>query len=76
MVVAAQILMAVTLILMLIGKTPLYTTAIVGATLAALVAGIPITGDADVTIQSLVVGGLNPVIADMAGVLIFIGAME
>lgn len=76
MEVIAQILMAVTLILMLIGRTPLYTTAIVGSTLAALVAGVPITGDAEVTIKSLVVGGLNPVIADMAGVLIFIGAME
>lgn len=72
----AQLIMAATLILMVIGKTPLYTTAIVGSTIAALVYGIPIIGDADVTIKSLVIGGLNPVIADMAGVLIFIGAME
>lgn len=68
--------MAATLILMLIGKTPLYSTAIVGATLAAIVYGIPVTGEAEITIKSLVSGGLNPVIADMAGVLIFIGAME
>lgn len=68
--------MALTLLLMVVGRTPLYSTAIVGATLAALVFGIPITGDADITIKSLVIGGLNPVIADMAGVLIFIGVME
>lgn len=77
MEVFAQIVMGLTLVLMVIGKTPLYTTAIVGATLAALVFGIPVTSDADVvTIKSLVVSGLNPVIADMAGVLVFIGAME
>ncbi len=76
MLVAGQILMVLTLVLMVSGKTPLYTTAIVGSTIAALVAGIPITGDAEVTVQGLVIGGLNPVIADMAGVLLFIGAME
>lgn len=77
MEIAAQILMGITLILMVIGKTPLYTTAIVGATFAALVFGVPIVSDGDeTTIKSLVIGGLNPVIADMAGVLIFIGAME
>ncbi|MFP7696480.1 hypothetical protein [Trueperella sp. LYQ143] len=74
--VLAQIIMALTLVLMLIGKTPLYSTAIVGATLSALVYGLPIRGDSDVAIVNLVAGGLNPVIADMAGVLIFIGAME
>lgn len=77
MEIAAQLLMALTLLLMVVGKTPLYSTAIVGATLAALVFGIPVTSDGDVTtIKTLVIGGLNPVIADMAGVLIFIGAME
>ncbi|OKL54042.1 citrate transporter [Bowdeniella nasicola] len=76
MQIAAEIIMGITLILMVIGRTPLYSTAIIGATIAALVSGIPITGEADVTIKSLVLHGLNPVIADMAGVLIFIGAME
>ncbi|WP_182353186.1 SLC13 family permease [Flaviflexus huanghaiensis] len=77
MEIAGQVLIGVTIILMVVGRTPLYTTAIVGATLAALVYGIPVTGEAeDTTIKSLVIGGLNPVIADMAGVLIFIGAME
>lgn len=76
MEILAQIIMGITLILMLIGRTPLYTTAIIGSTIAALVYGIPIVGEADVTLKSLVAGGLNPVIADMAGVLIFIGVME
>lgn len=76
MLIAGQILMVLTLVLMVSGKTPLYTTAIVGSALAALVAGIPITGEAEVTIGQLVIDGLNPVIADMAGVLMFIGAME
>lgn len=76
MLVLAQVLMGLTLILMVSGKTPLYSTAIVGSTIAALVAGIPITIEDGVSIKSLVLGGLNPVIADMAGVLIFIGAME
>lgn len=76
--VAAQLVMALTLILMVVGKTPLYTTAVVGSTVAALVFGIPITAtDPETTsLLSLVKGGLNPVIADMAGVLLFIGAME
>lgn len=77
MEIAAQIVMGITILLMVIGRTPLYSTAIVGATLAALIYGVPITSDGDgTTIKSLVVGGMNPVIADMAGVLIFIGAME
>ncbi|WKD58659.1 hypothetical protein [Corynebacterium caspium] len=77
--VIAQLIMAFTLILMVSGKTPLYTTAVVGSTVAALVFGVPIITDSgsDATsIKSLLVAGLNPVIADMAGVLIFIGAME
>lgn len=74
--VAAAVMMGLTLLLMVSGRTPLYATAIVGSTVAALVAGIPLTGDAETTILSLVSGGLHPVIADMAGVLVFIGAME
>ena len=76
MEIVAQLIMAATLILMVIGKTPLYSTAIVGSTIAALVYGIPLIGDAEVTIKPLVIGGLNPVTADMAGVLIFIGVMK
>lgn len=72
----AQILMVVTLILMVTGKTPLYLTAIVGSMVAALAAGFPITGKADITLVKLINSGLNPVIADMTGVLMFIGAME
>lgn len=72
----AQIVMVFMIILMITGVTPIYITAIVGSTIAALVAGIPIAGDADVTIASMINGGLNPVIADMAGVLLFIGIME
>lgn len=40
----AQILMVATLLLMITGKTPIYITAICGATISALVAGFPITG--------------------------------
>ncbi len=73
--ILAQGLMVLTLLLMVVGKTPIYSTAIVGSVLAALVAGIPFAGGADVTITKLINGGLNPVIADMAGVLMFIGVM-
>lgn len=72
----AQILMVVTLLLMVSGKTPLYLTAILGSALSALVAGFPLSGKADVTVLKLINGGLNPVIADMAGVLLFIGIMQ
>ncbi len=72
----AQLIIAVTLILMISGKTPLYLTAIIGSAIAALVAGYPIKGDEEVTLMSLINSGLNPVIADMAGVLLFIGVME
>ena len=72
----AQILMVITLLLMISGKTPLYMTAIIGSAIAAVVAGFPLTGGKDVvTITSFVVSGLNPVIADMAGVLMFIGML-
>ncbi|SFT33679.1 Na+/H+ antiporter NhaD [Selenomonas sp. GACV-9] len=72
----AQILMVITLIFMVWGKTPLYLTAIVGSTIAALAAGFPISGKADVTLIKLVNGGLNPVIADITGVLMFVGILE
>ena len=71
-----QMIMVATLILMISGRAPIYLTAIVGSTIAALAAGIPITGKADTTILKLLNSGLNPVIADMAGVLLFIGIME
>lgn len=71
-----QLIMVATLILMISGRAPIYLTAIVGSTMAALAAGIPITGKADTTILKLLNSGLNPVIADMAGVLLFIGIME
>lgn len=72
-----QILMIFVLLVMVTGRTPLYITAIVGSTIVALVAGFPIIGPKDVlSITSLLNAGLNPVIADMAGVLMFIGVME
>ena len=74
--VIAQILMVTTLVLMISGKTPLYLTAVIGATITALVAGFPLSGAADVTILKMVNAGLHPVIADMAGVLLFIGIMQ
>ena len=57
-------------------QTPIYITAITGATIAALVAGFPIAGSADMTIAKMVISGLNPVIADMTGILLFIGIMQ
>lgn len=72
----AQILMVLTLLLMVTGKTPLYLTAILGSALSALAAGFPLSGAGDVTVLKLINGGLNPVIADMAGVLLFIGIMQ
>ncbi|MDD4722348.1 MAG: hypothetical protein PHR07_06350 [Acidaminococcaceae bacterium] len=71
----AQGLMVLTLLLMVTGKAPIYLTAIIGSTIAALVAGFPLAGKAEITILKLINGGLNPVIADMAGVLMFIGIM-
>lgn len=71
----AQCCMVATLLLMITGKTPIYMTAIIGATISALVAGIPFTGQGT-TIVSLINSGLNPVIADMTGVLLFIGIMQ
>lgn len=72
----AQILMTLTLLLMVSGRTPLYLTAIIGSAVAGIAAGFPLSGKADVTILKLINSGLNPVIADMAGVLLFIGIME
>lgn len=74
--VLAQIIMVLTLVIMITGKTPIYMTAIIGATISALVAGYPLAGSADVTIASMINSGLNPVIADMTGILLFIGIME
>ena len=48
--VIAQVVMVLTLLLMITGKTPIYMTAIVGATLSALIAGFPIMGSAEMTI--------------------------
>lgn len=73
----AQIVMAGTLLLMISGRAPLYITAILGSTITALIAGIPLSGATDTaSITTLINGGLNPVIADMVGVLMFIGVME
>lgn len=63
--VIAQVVMVLTLLLMITGKTPIYMTAIVGATLSALIAGFPIMGSAEMTIAKMVNTGLNPVIADI-----------
>ena len=76
MLIAAQIVMALTLLLMLSGRTPIYLTAITGAAVAALIAGFPLSGGADITIAKMLNAGLNPVIADMSGVLMFIGIMQ
>ncbi|WP_289171840.1 citrate transporter [uncultured Parasutterella sp.] len=75
-VILAQIVVVVTLILMIIGKTPMYITAVVGSTVAALLAGIPLYGADPVTIKGLLIGGLNPVLIDMGGILLFIGIMQ
>lgn len=71
----AQIIMVGTLLLMVTGKTPIYMTAIIGATIAAMVAGFPLTGSG-MTVTKMVNAGLNPVIADMTGILLFIGIMQ
>lgn len=72
----SQILMTLTLLLMVSGRTPLYLTAIIGSSIAAIAAGFPLSGKAEITVLKLINGGLNPVIADMAGVLLFIGIMD
>lgn len=75
-IIMAQAIMFITLILMVIGRTPLYLTAIIGSTLAALTVGMPLYGGEGVSIAKLVIGGLNPVLADMTGILLFIGIMH
>lgn len=70
------ILMVLTLALMVTGRTPIYLTAIIGSALAAITAGFPLSGKEEITVLKLINGALNPVIADMAGVLMLIGIME
>ena len=72
----AIVLMVLTLILMVVGKTPLYLTAIIGSALAALAAGFPISGKSEVSLAKLINESLNPVIADMAGAVFFIPEVE
>ncbi|MEN6566432.1 MAG: hypothetical protein ABFC57_09025 [Veillonellales bacterium] len=72
----AQIIMVVTLILMISGRVPIYLTAVIGSSIAAMVAGFPFGGKGEITIVKLINSGLHPVIADMVGVLVFIGIME
>lgn len=75
--VVAQIIIIVALILMITGKVPLYLTAFVGATVAALAGGWSFFGSGPGTVMGLVVAnGLHPVILDMLGILLFIGIME
>lgn len=74
--IIAQLCMLATLVLMITGKTPIYMTAIVGAAISALVAGFPVTGGTGMTVTKMIVAGLNPVIADMTGILLFIGIMQ
>jgi len=77
----AQIIIIITLIAMISGKVPIYLTAFVGATTAALAAGFPMVApyaayEGSVVIRLVIANGLNPVILDMLGVLLFIGIME
>lgn len=73
---AAQIIMVCTLLVMIFGLAPLYLTAAVGATLAALAAGFPLIGSSPDSIAKLLISAMNPVIVDMLGVLLFIGIMQ
>lgn len=72
-IIVAQIIMSITLILMVIGKTPLYLTALIGTTISVLVAMLDIR---ELTLNKLLLSGLNPVILDMTGILMFIGTMQ
>lgn len=74
--ITAQIIMVCTLIVMIFGLAPLYLTAAVGTTLAALAAGYPLIGSSPDSVSKLLVGAMNPVIVDMLGVLLFIGIMQ
>ena len=72
----AQVIMGITLILMITGRTPLYLTAVIGTAFAAVSAGFPIMGNAPNSVSKLLVAAMNPVIVDMLGVLLFIGIMQ
>lgn len=74
--IIAQCLMVLTLVIMITGITPVYITAITGAAISAIAAGFPLSGSAPVTVAKLINSGLNPVIADMTGILLFIGIMQ
>lgn len=74
--ITAQIIMVLTLVVMILGIAPLYLTAIVGTTIAALAAGFPLIGSSPDSISKLLIGAMNPVIVDMLGVLLFIGIMQ
>lgn len=74
--ITAQIIMVCTLGVMIMGLAPLYLTAAVGTTLAALAAGFPLIGSSPESISKLLIGAMNPVIVDMLGVLLFIGIMQ
>ena len=68
--------MTLTLLLMLCGRTPLYLTAIVGSCASVLIDGLASSGTAQTSLARLVSSGVQPVIADIAGVLVLIGVME
>ena len=72
----AQLLMALTLLVMITGRAPLYITAVVGGTASALAAGFPLTGSDPNAVSKILISALNPVIVDMLGVLLFIGIMQ
>jgi H+/citrate symporter len=72
----AQIIMVLTLLVMILGIAPLYLTAAIGATLAAVAAGYQIIGNAPDSVARLLVTAMHPVIIDMLGVLLFIGIMQ
>ncbi|WP_110953972.1 citrate transporter [Anaerosinus massiliensis] len=74
--ITAQIIMVITLGVMILGLAPLYLTAVIGTTLAALAAGFPLMGSSPDAIPKLLVSAMNPVIIDMLGVLLFIGVMQ
>ncbi|MDU4961899.1 MAG: SLC13 family permease [Sporomusaceae bacterium] len=74
--IIAQIIMVLTLLVMIFGIAPLYLTAVVGTTLAALAAGFPLLGSGPDSVAKLLIGAMNPVIVDMLGVLLFVGVMQ
>ncbi len=76
LLIVSQIIIAITLLLMVIDKTPMFITAVVGAAAAAFFAGIPLSGSDPVTMSKLLISGLNPVLIDMCGILLFIGIMK